>query len=123
MITESVLRAYLDKGMNIWAIMDAVGCCKNTVRNDMARYGIQAPVGFFSKGGSIGRPKGIPMSEEQKELRREMFAGEGNPFFGCQHTDETRAKMSENHADVSGDKNPFRRSLMEDDSKRVARGL
>lgn len=32
--------------------------------------------------------------------------GEGNPFYGKKHTEETKRKMSENHIDVIGDNNP-----------------
>ena len=33
--------------------------------------------------------------------------GENNPFYGKKHTDETRAKMSESHPDVSGENGYF----------------
>lgn len=98
----------------------------------------------------MGRPKGIPMSEEtlcllnaqdnqqtassfpticrwkwsikqsrlphillQKQLRRKLFAGERNPFYGKKHSSVTRKQMSANHADFNGDKNPFKKSLGE----------
>ena len=36
-----------------------------------------------------------------------LFKGENNPFFGKHHSDETRRKMREHHADISGSRNPF----------------
>jgi HNH endonuclease/NUMOD3 motif-containing protein len=34
-------------------------------------------------------------------------SGENNPMFGKKHTESTRITMSENHADVSGENNPM----------------
>ena len=62
----------------------------------------------------MGRPKGIPMSEEQKELRRQLFKGKNNPFYGKKHSDVTKKLMSENHADFSGENNPFKQSLSDE---------
>ena len=66
----------------------------------------------------IGRPIGIPMSEEQKENLSQRFSGIMNPFYGKKHSKSTRKEMSENHADFSGDKNPYRNALKLDSSKR-----
>lgn len=40
-------------------------------------------------------------------VSNECFSGDKNAFFGKKHSEETRAKMSIHHADVSGSKNPF----------------
>jgi hypothetical protein len=68
-----------------------------------------------------GRKKGFKQSKEFIEAMRARSIGKLNHFYGKKHTDETRRKMSENHADFSGDANPFRRSL-EDPKKRAAHG-
>ena len=36
-----------------------------------------------------------------------VLRGEDNPFYGMQHSKETREKMKINHADVSGENNPM----------------
>jgi hypothetical protein len=59
----------------------------------------------------MGRPKGFKQTEEFKALLRQKFSGEGNPFYGKEHSATTKKKMSDNHADFSGDKNPFKNSL------------
>lgn len=44
--------------------------------------------------------------EEYEEVRiaySKTVTGEGNPFYGKKHTEEARRKMSENHADFSGE--------------------
>ena len=41
------------------------------------------------------------------ETLSKAFKGENNPFYGQRHTDETRQKISDNHADVSGENNPM----------------
>ena len=41
-------------------------------------------------------------TEEWKKERSEAMKGENNPFYGKKHSEETRKKMSENHANVWG---------------------
>ena len=67
---------------------------------------------------------GLVHTEEFKEKRSKKYSGEGNPFYGKQHSEETKEKLreintgkthseetkrkiSENHRDVSGENNPF----------------
>lgn len=118
MIRESTLKRYLRRGLTLWTIMDIESVSRNTVLGWMHRYGICAPKGFYSRGLVVGRPPGIPMSEDQKELRRQLFSGFGNPFYGKTHSRAAKQRMSKNHADFSGERNPFRRSLR-DPQKRV----
>lgn len=40
------------------------------------------------------------------ESRKGKYAGDRNPFYGKKHTDETKRKMKENHADLSGKNSP-----------------
>jgi hypothetical protein len=118
--TKKELRELLkQEGITVFAIVKQFGVAKNTVLNRMKEWSLKSPKGFFSLGKKRGRPKGIPMSKEQKKLRSKKFAGEGNPFHGRKHTKATKKKMSDNHADITGDKNPFRRSL-KDPKKREA---
>lgn len=42
------------------------------------------------------------------------MVGEKNPFYGKKHTKETKIKMSKNHADFTGDKNPLKNKLKKD---------
>ncbi len=35
-------------------------------------------------------------------LKKRNLKGKNNPWYGCKHTEETKKKMRENHADVSG---------------------
>ena len=39
--------------------------------------------------------QGSKWSEEHRQLMSEMFSGEGNPFYGKHHTEETKKKISE----------------------------
>ena len=52
--------------------------------------------------GSLGHKQ----SKEARLKRSERFKGENNPYYGKKHSDETRKKMSENHYDCLGKKNP-----------------
>jgi group I intron endonuclease len=59
-----------------------------------------------SKGGtdgSSGQKKGYVFSEEHKKnisLNHHDVNGEKNPFYGRKHTEESRKKISQNHAKV-----------------------
>lgn len=64
-----------------------------------------------------GRKKGFSHTEEWKESHRQLML-QNNPFLGKVHSDETKEKMSLNHADFRGEKNPFRKSLLENPKKR-----
>lgn len=55
--------------------------------------------------------KGHKVSPERRKELSEASLGERNPFFGRKHTDETKALMSENHADFNGELNPLRRAI------------
>jgi hypothetical protein len=58
-----------------------------------------------------GNKKGFVFPERAKKLLSIRFSGSNNPFFGKKHSVGARGKMSANHADVSGDNNPFKNSL------------
>jgi len=55
--------------------------------------------------------KGTVLSKAHREKISKVTRGENNPFYGKKHTSETRLKMSENHADFTGDKNPFKNAI------------
>jgi len=63
------------------------------------------------KKSNVGRPKGFKHTKEWKEDHAKRMVGKNNPFYGKKHSDSTKIKMSNNHADFSGDKNPFKNSL------------
>lgn len=46
-------------------------------------------------------------SEEFKHERSEAYKGENNPFYGKNHTEESRQKIKDNHADFKGEKHPM----------------
>ena len=67
---------------------------------------------------------GYQWTNEDREIRRNKYSGEGNPFYGKQHSEETKQKISEakrgtklseehkrkiseNHKDISGENNPM----------------
>lgn len=58
--------------------------------------------------------KGYKLPEKRKQEYSERFSGKGNPFFGKKHTKLTQKKMSDNHADFRGNKNPLVKWLNKD---------
>ena len=53
--------------------------------------------------------KGVKRSDLFKKNLSNVFSGEGNPFFGKKHSVQTKNKMSSNHSDFNGEKNPFKK--------------
>ena len=49
---------------------------------------------------------GYIMSDKERKRRSICYLGKNNPYYGKKHTKETRLKMSKNHVDFYGDKNP-----------------
>lgn len=99
-------------GMTIWDLCRAIGVCDASIRNIMKLNKIPTPKGFRNTGKKPGRRKGFKHPEEWKENHRQRMLGDKNPFFGKKHTKETRDKMSLNHPDISGDKNPLRNAIL-----------
>jgi hypothetical protein len=64
--------------------------------------------------------KGYEFSPQRKERYQKMNSGEGNPFFGKKQSKTARKKMSDNHADFTGEKNPLVKWLDKDPKNRLA---
>lgn len=67
---------------------------------------------MYGKKGELHHSYGTHMSEEQKTkisdtIKRKYENGYESPFKGRTHSEETRQKMKDNHADFSGEKNPM----------------
>jgi hypothetical protein len=105
MIEENDFREILSRVNTAKEMSMEIGCCVGTVKNYLKKFNIETPSGFYSSGLPSKRK---PMSQEQKDLRSKKFKGKGNPFYGKKHTNKTKQQMSDNHADFTGDKNPFK---------------
>ena len=69
--------------------------------------------GYNVAEGGYNNPFAGKTEEEMEEFKRKMsearkgqMIGENNPFYGKQHSQETKNKISKNHANVSGKNNP-----------------
>lgn len=58
------------------------------------------------KISQVLKEKHLTHTEEWKKERSEAMKGENNHFYGKKHSEETRKKMSENHANVRGGNSP-----------------
>lgn len=59
-------------------------------------------------------------SESHRILISEMFKGEGNPFYGKHHTEESKRKISESRkGQYNGEKHPFYGKHHSDESKQA----
>lgn len=78
---------------------------------------------MFGRSGELCPSYGIPKSEEHKQKLKESnlgkHCGKLNSFYGKQHTEESRKKMSENHADVSGKNNGNAKAVINLTTKRI----
>lgn len=115
-----VILDMIDDQRTCWEICREIGVCKNTLMKRLKEMGIATPKGFFSRGLPVGRPPGFEHDAKFKSEMSERMKGEKNPFHGRVHSEETRQKMRERHADVAGDNNPFKKALGGDPSKREA---
>ena len=64
---------------------------------------------------------GMKMSDETKLKISISTSGENNPFYGRQHTEETRRKMRENHWDCSGKNHYLYGKHIKDETKEKLR--
>ena len=63
----------------------------------IALYDTTNPKKGYNLAAGGGGPTGVPCPDELKKKYSEMFTGEGNPFYGKHHTDDTRKILSEQH--------------------------
>lgn len=71
-----------------------------------------------SKKSGCGKwRKGVKLSDEHRLKLSVVNSGEKNKFNGKHHSKETRERMSNNHADFTGDKNPFRIAMRDEEFK------
>lgn len=121
MFNKEELVTLIELHKTIWGIIELKKVSKNTIINDMKKFDIKTPKGFYKKEGSItGCPKGTKRTKSQIEAMKECFKGEKNGFYGKNHTKETKTKMSKNHADFNGDNNPFKKAMIKNPDIRVA---
>jgi hypothetical protein len=115
-ISDEEMLAAIDEGLNIWQCAERFGCHDRTITNALRHCGIEsAPEGFYSTGKEKKR---VVYTKELREAMSQRVSGENNPFYGKKHSAETREKMSRNSAHLTGDRNPFRRSLLRNPEKR-----
>mgnify|MGYP001559253663 FL=1 len=88
--------------------------CKLNKRNDGRRIDpcIKTKKEKYSfPKGYIPWNKGLTKEKDKRLVRTEHYiksvTGSGNPFYGKKHTLESRAKIKNNHADISGVNHPF----------------
>jgi hypothetical protein len=63
-------------------------------------------------------------TDEWKQMMSELHSGEGNPFHGRTHSEDSKLKISENHADMSGENSPnYGKHWPEDVRKRMSEGM
>lgn len=55
--------------------------------------------------------KGKKLTKEHRKKISLVTKGKRNPFYGKKHTKETRLRMSKNHANFKGNKNPFKKAM------------
>ena len=111
MLSKDALKGWMTEKKTIWQIVELTSLSRNTIEKYVKLYELEKYPGFYSRNRKLGRRKGFRHTEDWKQAHRERMLGENNPFHGKQHTEETKKQMSQNHADFTGDLNPFKQSL------------
>ena len=121
---DKVFCPFCDKGFSVlWPHLNG----KHGI-TDMSKFKTEYPnvelvsESFKSKQYHIAVNRGFGKSNLGKTLTKEHRAkigraGDKNPFYGMKHTEETRKKMRENHADFTGENNPLAKWLKENPDK------
>ena len=86
--------------------------CENASNREEAEYLESLFISWFdsiNKGYNISSYGGssYKQTEEHKKKISESLTGEKNPNFGKHFSEETRKRMSDNHADLSGENHPM----------------
>ena len=84
MIEEKLIATYKSQDANFGYNIKAGG--NNTKHTEDTKH----KIGLANAQSLLGHK----WSEEQKQLISQMFMGEGNPFYGKHHTEETKKKIS-----------------------------
>lgn len=61
--------------------------------------------------------KGVKFSKEHRKKLSEKTKGEKNPFYGKTHSEETKKKISDNHADFRGGKSARAKAVICEDKE------
>lgn len=67
--------------------------------------------------GVCGEPREAPRCSAERLCRSCSRLGKPSPMEGKRHTEETRQKMRDNHADVSGENNPMFGKTVSDETR------
>lgn len=108
-LTKKEILDWINSGKTLTELANKLGFTKSHVCNYVRRMGVEV---------RNGRPKGIPWTDEQKKYYSSINSGSYNGFYGKKHSEETRKKMSENHPDFTGEKNPLKNAIKKDPSIR-----
>jgi hypothetical protein len=68
--------------------------------------------------GHLSPLKNKKLSKKRKIEISKATTGKNNPFYGKKHTQLTKKKMSINHANFKGNKNPFKQYIQDPDNKK-----
>lgn len=108
-ITQSQIEEVIEKFDYVEDACNHLNITRSVLNYLFKKYNFASPKGYFSRK---------VMSEEYRQEVSKRVSGEGNPFYGKKHSEKTRLRMSENHADFTGDNNPFKKSLESNPEKR-----
>lgn len=92
-VLDKLEEYYIKKNKSLYS--EGLGGC-NVLPGTANGFGSGSPVKDpFVRKKISEKAKGRKFPESRKKFFHDMFSGEGNPFYGKRHTEETREKISE----------------------------
>lgn len=107
-ITKEQIEYVIENFEYITEACEYLNISRGTLSDLFKKYNFSTPKGYFSRR---------PWTDEEKQRVSDRVSGENNPFFGKKHTNETKQRMSDNHADFSGENNPYKKVLEQNPEK------
>jgi len=118
LFTKEQLVRWIESGKTGHEIADMLGCDIETVRVYVKKYDIQPPTRFYYS--TIRNRKKAVWTDEARKKMSDRYKGKGHPQYGTKHSEERRKNQGNRYHDITGENNPYVKSLRKSEDARAA---